>query len=367
MVSIGLVSPPMDGRNGIGNYTASLTAALNADYTVITLPTESVNPFSYFTTAVRVGNSDHDVVHLQYEYGLFGPLSLYWLLFVPVLYLLIKIRGQPVVVTMHESLNAEVVDAPLRQLKALYIRLLNGTIAGLADHIVFLSETSERRFRHSVNITTFSTLSHGVQTETLDMDRAAARREFDHESTAPLIVEPGYVTPRKGTHLLVKLAKTVPNLSFLIAGGPSSGKDSYFEWIRRNSPENVTVTGVLQDRPFHAAFIAADLVVLPYAPTTDGAIINKVNQSGVFNLCVAYQVPVVASDCEYFKNIQESYDCVVTTDIKDLEAFRITIESVLDDEARCQRLRENMAAFERENSFKRVAAKHVSLYQTLSG
>lgn len=357
---VGFVTTPNDGSCGIGTYTGTLLGELDGRVTTELVPVRlrSLDPLHYARAAVRAGRLDVEVVHVQHEYGIFGPKSFTSWVFFPILYLFAALRGVPVVVTMHSAWNADTIGPPLVPLKRLYVRLNNAMIASGANHMVFLSENCREKFRGSTTPPSDEVIPHGVQTETVPMDAGEAKRTFGYEPTEHVVVEPGYVRPEKGQDVFVEIAKRLPEYSFLLAGGVQADEDRKFmDLVEQEAPDNVRITGLLDDNGFHAAFNAADLVVLPY---------RDVTQSGIFNWCAAYELPVVASDEPYFERLQDEWGCIASFDVDDSDAAADRIESLLDDRTARRELARAIADYRKSSSMDAVAERHAQLYATFA-
>ena len=178
-----------------------------------------------------------------------------------------------------------------------------------------------------------------------------------------LVAAVGYVARWKGSDLLVDLARRRPEIEFLLAGGPpNDSQREYFERIKENAPANLQVTGRLPSATFQAAFVAPDLILLPYRRVEHGGIINSVNQSGVLNRCAAYARPVVTSDLPYFRKLKSEWGCVETTAEDDIEAFEDRTIELLSDSDRQNQLQQGMRAYAEAHSFKQVGQLHHNLY-----
>lgn len=356
MLTVTVVSTPDDGSCGIGTYTGDLLDAMPASVDVdwITVPLRSANPLPYLVAAIRAGLTDDPTIHVQHEYGIYGPKSLWSWLFFPVLWALASVRSRHVVVTFHSAWNDKTIGPPLVGLKRLYVALNNRLLAATADDAVFLSQNAADAFRESVALPDVRTIPHGVQVDTRALDRSDARAALDCDPDEPLVVEPGYVRPEKGCDEFVEIARRLPDATFLLAGG-SQGAPEYLQSIRDSAPDNVRITGTLPDEQFHAAFVAADLVVLPY---------REVTQSGVFNWCVAYEVPVLGSETAYFQSLAETWGCVDVVDMDDPDAAASMVRELLNDKARRAELRARMAEYREAASMDVIAERHTDIYAT---
>lgn len=357
---VAMVATPDDGSCGVGSYAGDLRAHLDG-VEHVELRTDSVDPLHFASVALSAGTADADVVHVQHEYGLFGRMTLLWWVFAPLLWLTTRLRSVPVVLTLHEAWDDETTGETARWLQRAYVRVVNASIALVADHLLFLSASRESAYRAAtpLAVRSASRLPHGVNVgETWDVPPAAAKATFGYDADDTLVVEPGYVSRQKGADVFVDLAARF-ECEFLLAGGARNpGDEAFVAGLRERAPSNLQVTGVLDDESFHAAFRAADLVVLPY---------RKDGQSGVFNWCAAYGLPVAGSDCDYFRRVNEGWDCVALFDAADLDDAEATVREVLDDETERTRLADAMASFREANRFEAVAARHRELYRELAG
>lgn len=358
-----MVSTPDDGTCGIGTYTGSLMRALRGTSEDLSLERvrvrlRALDPVHYAAAAIRAGRSDADVVHIQHEYGIYGPKSLTSWVFFPLLSLLARLRGTQVIITLHSAWTDRTISPPLLPLKRLYVRLNNWMLARCGDCFLFLSETCKDQFTESVALDEYEVLPHGVQDEDVDVAASQAKAAFGYAPDDTVVVEPGYVRPEKGHDRFVDVAAELPGYSFLVAGGPQDEADEAFlDRIRDEAPENVQVTGVLDEDRFHAAFRAADLILLPY---------REVTQSGVFNWCVAHELPVLGSDAPYFRRLADEWGCVELIDPVDVEGTAEAVERVAADEAERRRLVDAMRAYRTESSMESVAESHEAVYRTVA-
>jgi len=143
----------------------------------------------------------------------------------------------------------------------------------------------------------------------------------------------------------------------MIAGGARpKGEDFEFaEQIKSETPDNVTVTGVVDD-DYWTALKVPDLAVLPY---------RVVTQSGTFNACATQKRPILASDAEYFKRIVSTWGTPETVDISDVDEVAKRIRQLLQDDSRRTCLAETTAQYKRVNSFEQVGIDHYRIYRQM--
>jgi len=364
MCSVRIVSPPPKDSSGVGKYSDILAGELKDEAAVkrTYVPAESTRPLRFAGAAIDAGTADEDVVHVQFDYVIFGSFSLMTLVFFPILFVLKQVYDTDVVVTMHEALNPELVESPFRSLKRLYVSVLNRCISEPADRVIFLSDRTESIFERYLTEQQPIRVPHGVpKVATSNRTQRGAKEFFGYREDETLIVEPGYVDPRKGSHVFKKIASEMPQFNFMLAGGsPRAKHDKYAADVAAEAPSNLEMTGVLDDDAFHLSFQAADLVVLPYQETEQSGVTNVVAQSGVFNLAIGYELPIVASDCPYFRTIEAQWGCIKTFD--DVDNATVVISNLLADDDKRERLKNAADRFRETNDFQRVAHRHLSIY-----
>ena len=359
-LKVTLVSTPDLPTCGVGTYTGELRRRLEERISIdsISIPIEGINPFPFIRAAIEAGRADSDVVHVQHEYGLFGPRSVLSWIFFPLLYLLTRLQNIPVVLTIHEAWSYATIESGPYLVKWLYVQMINYMLTVVADELVFLSDSVKEEFETTVEINHATRIPHGVSVDKSLPSSEDPEATFHLDPDKDVIVEPGYVSHSKGQDVFVRLAERFPDVQFIVAGGVRSDRDStFYDNITEKSPENVITTGVLDDTEFHDAFQVADAVVLPY---------RKGSQSGVFNWCAAHEVPVAGSRCAYFTSLADRYDCLELFDISDEGEAAQAIERILYDEEDRDRLQEGLRTFKQSESFEQVTKRHIQLYSALA-
>jgi glycosyltransferase involved in cell wall biosynthesis len=360
--SVSMLATPGDGSCGIGTYADSLLEGFDDVESERLHIDVDPSTISFLRLAIRTARAEGDILHVQHEYGLFGRHGsrypgLFGVIFFPVLFLLTRLNGKRVVTTMHSVLRPSAQDTPLSI--RLYLLLSHNLLGRVTDHVVFLSKDCQDRFLADVALEDddHSLLPHGVSVEqAVEVSSAEAKAcfDFDHETTVVMI--PGFVRPPKGHDVFIDVAAEFLDCEFFIAGGarPEGDDFGFAEEIFESAPANVTATGVLDDEEFHVALQAADLAFLPY---------RVVTQSGTFNWCAAHELPVLASDETYFRQLRHRWGNLETVDVEDREAVIDHIETLLSSEERREQLSERMRAFKNANDFRHVAREHRYIYE----
>jgi glycosyltransferase involved in cell wall biosynthesis len=359
-LTVTFVTTPGDGSCGIGTYTSDLLNHLDVDTETVHIPQDDRSVSRFVSLALQVFRAGGDVVHFQHEYGLFRREGskypgLMGLVFFPLVFLLSSLRGRPVVVTMHSVLTSQAGEASFSV--RLYLLCMHKLLATGASHLIFLSPNCATAFRTDINpdSSTYSVLPHGVKRDIPDVQRDLTRRRLGYDSDDKVVAIPGFVRPPKGHDIFVEIARRLPEFEFLVAGGarPEGDDFEFAERIRTDAPDNVTVTGPLDEDKYWATLATPDLAVLPY---------RVVTQSGTFNACASRELPVLASDVDYFTRIQSEWGALETVDITDVDAVVDRVRALVEDESRRRELADAIRQYKRANSFERVGTIHCRIY-----
>jgi len=360
--SVTMVTTPADGSCGIGTYARDLLKGLDGvDAEIVHFPQDDFSLRQFTELAVEAVRAPGDVIHVQHEYGLFrregskypGVMGL---VFFPLLALLSSLQSKEVVITMHSVLKPEADESPLSV--RLYLILMHKLMVLGAGQIIFLSPDCASKFLADIDLDDeeYSVLSHGVNTDVPgNLPKPEAKRKFGFDPDDTVIAIPGFIRPPKGHDIFVEIARELPEYEFMIAGGArSQGEDHEFaEQISASALDNVTITGVLDHEKYWTALSAPDIAVLPY---------RVVTQSGTFNCCATQELPVIASDVDYFRRIEAKWGAPETVDIEDLSAVVERVRTLAEDNARRRQHTKVMRQYKQANSFKQVGADHLRIY-----
>lgn len=360
---IGFVStyPPIEC--GIATYTRDLNEALrrarNETFVMSQFGAQGEQVFpvyqpestsfasDLFYTSVRM---TPDVMHIQHEYGLFGPQR-----GVEVVELLLRYRlaGVPVVTTIH-TVYDEVSEE-----ERLILKYLVDESSAVIVHEEFQRETLGRYFDIGKKV---HVIEHGVRRVPPIVD---AKQKLDLVGKK-VVMLCGYFRASKGFHkiidILPELCKRDEDL-VLVMAGKARGIDA-FEYQRElyeklnNSPlldRIVFLRGQFPQHTFDTILSAADVVVLPY---------EKGAQSGMMCQCFALGRPVVVSPLRAFRNLVERSGggLVCEEDSKYTDA----ILRVLNEPGLAGDLRNNIAQYvETISNWDAIAQRHIDVYHSV--
>jgi glycosyltransferase involved in cell wall biosynthesis len=260
-------------------------------------------PFQIFREVLK---DKPDVVHVQHEFNMFGPMST--ALIFPVLLLLLRLSGAKTVVTLHAVVTPGEVDAEFATKfafpRSLWL-LLRIVIAAIYHSTLYLSPRvivhamvlkHELERAYSGNSERICHIPIGVEEVPTKVvpgkwTKLLARKK--------VILFFGYLGERKGVEYLVRAFREVSmyhaDWTLVVAGGvlPYSGPyvGRLTKLISDLGIEERTI--FLTTTPFppdelHELFHLAEFVVLPYTMSISGSL--------VLSFAMQHGKPVVASD-----------------------------------------------------------------------
>ncbi|BCX87652.1 1,2-diacylglycerol 3-alpha-glucosyltransferase [Methylomarinovum tepidoasis] len=361
---IGYISsyPPIEC--GIAAYSAYLSDALREQgvdvYVVSHLGASGPQVFPAFNEndlddkAYQVAlRFTPDIVHVQHEFGLYGPHF-----GVNILPVIVKFRliGVPVVTTLHT-----VYENPQPGHRVLIENILANSERVIV-HQDYQRRTLEKLYppQYSRKVTV---IPHGAR---LVEPVAGAKAKLGLPADRKVILMIGYFRPSKNFELVIDLLPEIlrryPDALLVLAGKIRNQeyaeyRNQLFEHIRRSPARDHirVILGQLRQETFDTILSAADVVVLPYKLTS---------QSGILAHCLAFGRPVVTSDTPAMRELirQSGAGLIVASDDRYAEA----IAELLGDEAKARAMGEAARRFVREKlAWPLIARRHVELYEGL--
>ena len=282
-------------RCGVGDFARRLAAAYPPDVEVtwVRYPERDAGPAWRRAAAATEGS---DVVHVHYEYGLFGTVKPFRNRFAAFL----RALSAPAVVTLHGPLPAleprwaagrrRAADV-LRDLAYLpYFRRWERINRRGVAHWITHSRGLSERLVAAVGGDRVTWLAHPVPD---------VRRTWEPgEARSRVMVTPGFVKPHKGYRELAWALAEDTTWSWVIAGGVQDRQDAeHLKTLRRELAERgledrVRITGYLEADEMETTICGAAVAVFPYA---------EVNASGALAWAIGCGVPVVATDLPEFR------------------------------------------------------------------
>ena len=360
---IGFVStyPPIEC--GIATYTSYLNEALrkigNETFVVSPLGAHGPGVFSGYrpesaSMATQIfdisAEFTPDIIHIQHEFGLYGPQRGVHVIGLIVMY---KLAGIPVVTTLH-TVQAEPDHAEITLL-----RLIVSESSAVIVHEQFQKDTLVKHFGQEEKI---HVIYHGIREVEVTKD---AKKKLGIEGKKVILLC-GYFRPTKGfkkiVELMPKICKQANDIVLLVAG-KSRGLEfqeyqrEFYEAIN-NSPVNdriVVLRGQFPQHTFDTIVSASDIVVLPYA---------KGAQSGIMAQCFAFNKPVITSNLLAFKKLVKrssgGWIC------KSNKEYIQNIIKILRDDDLYRTLQNNIKEYVNNySSWTIIAQQHIKVYQSV--
>jgi glycosyltransferase involved in cell wall biosynthesis len=368
-LSVGMYTTVGD-RCGIADYTRALTDALAPTVEVATIPLRPgrLNPVAIVRAGVRL--SRKDVAHVQHTYSFFGVDQLTYTLLVRLLR--VSVRA-PLVLTAHT------VRQPGPS------RLEGGLGSALANAVGAPAWHDVETFRHAEMVVVHARLhrdrllARGVAPERCRVippgvpprapvapaERVAfrARRGLGER---PVVGVFGFLERSKRFSVVLEALAMLrggrgDGPVLVLAGGPRLPEhEPVVAEIKALAAQTgiadrVVVTGYLGRGEVPVALEAMDVVVVPYA--TDDSV------SYSLHLALAQGRPVVATDLDPLREIQERGRCLLLVRPDDAGDLANALGTLLGDEGARRRLMTAAAAYARAESVAVAARRTLDAYE----
>jgi len=304
-----------------------------------------------FNTSTRM---TPDLVHVQHEYGLYGPQK-----GVAIIELILRYRmaGLPVVVTLHT------VTPPLKNEERMILKHIIDESSAVIVHEDYQKELLLEHFGDMIHA---QRKIHVIENGIREIEPIRGGKEKLDLVGKKVILLCGYFRPTKGFHKIVKIFPEIcaeEEDAVLVVAGKT--RHIEFDDYRRElfimlnqSPvaDKIRIfRGQFPQYTFDTIISAADVVVLPY---------ELGGQSGIMCQCFAQQVPVVTSDLKAFKLLvdRSGGGLVAQSDVD----YKELVIKLLRDDALQQKLRANIRNYVKECAgWSKIAALHTSVYHSV--
>jgi len=365
--TVHLLSPFPPQTGGLADYSAELAQYLrqaNVDVQVlrplhikgIGMP-GSWRPLIPFSMCASLGRQPQ-LLHLQTAIFESFPWSV----------LDLKILDRPTVVTLHEILalgNQRIYSQTSRNLDAFLARLISiyqRQLMHVANCVIVHSEFVRRRVLREIprSEDKLHVIPHGVEVN--------VPFKRDYNSTGTLVFW-GTVAPHKRLDILLEALAAVsaihPSIRLQVIGDWNRWLPSVRRSIERilrlmNHPQlvgKIALRGYLPMEQVREVLLGADALVLPY---------EELNVSGVAAKCLAYGVPIIASDHHGFDELIRDRETGLRFRMGDKDDLARKILELLSSEELREKLGRNARRFARTRlDWRLIAAEHLKIYSEL--
>jgi len=362
---IGIISTYPPTQCGIATYSSYLVSELEAkkpsNKVHVVSPcgigekhTFSVSNFDGLALSEQVFNAmakfQPDVVHVQHEYGLYGPNR--GIAIIPLLYRF-RVAGIPVVVTLHtvyESFSK-------------YEKLVVEGICRTADAIIVHEDYQRESIARALSsLEHIDVVPHGART----VEPVPEAKNWLGVAGKKTVLLCGYFRPKKGFDRIIsifpRIVERVPSAELVVAGGPRlPEKSEYSHRLLRLINASAArdririLKGPFTQEVFDSILSAADMVVLPY---------EIGSQSGILAHCLAFGKPVVLSPLPSFQAMIDKVNCgfIAHSD----QDFVDHIVEIISRPKLAESLSRNAKDYvKRKLSWKIAAEKHIEIYRRI--
>ena len=304
------------------------------------------NPFTWFREAMFTGA---DLLHAQW-----------WSLPLAIIYgcicAIFKLRGKPVVFTVHNVLGHE---------RSQLFETASRWLFKLGDHFIVHTREGCRQMQvhYAIPGDRISVISHG----SLDfhvknqVNRDKIRQELNIDPRQNVILLFGAIRPYKGVDTALKAFSQVlleiPNSTLMIAGKLWQKWDPYQQLIDKRgiTKEVRTYLDYIPSDEVYRYFEAADLVILPYHHFS--------SQSGIGGTAVSFRKPLIVTAVGGLPDLVGNPEYVVPPNDPDVLARRII--DCLTDQGRLAAMAADAETVAAEISWSSIAQKTLAIYNTL--
>ncbi len=304
------------------------------------------NPFTWFREALFSGA---DLLHAQW-WSL--PLALIYACICAIF----KLRGKPVVFTVHNVLGHERSRLFVTGSRWLF---------KLGDHFIVHSREGCRQMQvhyaipgHRVSVISHGSLDFHVKDR---VNRDKIRQELNFDSRHKVILLFGAIRPYKGVDTALQAFSQVlleiPDSTLMIAGKLWQKWDPYQQLIASHgiTKEVRTYLDYIPSEDVYRYFEAADLVILPYHQFS--------SQSGIGSTAISFRKPLIVTDVGGLPDLVANPEYVVPPGDPDLLARRIV--DCLSDPGRLAAMAADAEKVAAEISWSSIAQKTRAIYQHL--
>jgi len=360
-LSINLVTS-WDKQCGIATYSAFLAEELkkHVHLYITTLPKKNAFSFYYFIKGYEVARSQ-DMVHVQFEYGIFPSLRVgrrNLTAFAALLFFFgLALGNRCIITTIHEPRKKVTAGG---KSGLYYTKLLDKLIFTVSDLIIVHTHESKEIMEtiYGVSESKLRVIPHGSFEKPNFLNKEECKRKLGLQNKTVITIL-GFVTPKKGHDLVIPLLPQLdPNVQLVIAGGPQTTNDAtYLEGLKKiaiqcHCSDKVTFTGFLQD--LTCVLNATDIAILPYRTVTD---------SGVLHLLIAYRVPTIASNLKAFREVYDEFGCLELFNSEDPRDLFEKIQVLLSNQQLRDLLKAKCEDMWNATKWSNIAQRHVKVYR----
>ena len=344
--------PPQ--KDGIGIYTSRYVEALrdqghevevfsfkgneNIDNGVVGCLSRN-NPFSYFSTALKIHRFNPDKVLIQYEYVHYNML---WF---PKLLCWLKLLGHKINLMMHAVAPYE------RGWKAFVFKMVHLSLFLFVDRVFLHTQSAKASLLRK------TWKKPKIEVVPIAIKPVSGGKEASGKAGKNLLSF-GFISYDKGTDVLCKAMKGLPDVKLTISGSVSpyamQKQHDYLEGIKGlcSGKKNINlINRYVSEKEKDEMFSKADFFVLPYRFIEQSAVLTEVWGYG--------KIPICSDVAGFREEIDGKYGVLFKQG--DVESLRAAIQDIIKDSKKQKEILSNIEGLIKERSFSASALKLIEL------
>lgn len=237
---------------------------------------DSINPFSYFSTARKVKNLKPDLI-----------ITKYWMtFFAPSLGFVLGFQSK-------KTIRIAILDNVIPHEKRFFDNVFNRYFLKRNDGFVVMSEKVQKDLLHYLPHAKNMLIPHPIYNQfgqKILKKEALSKLGIEAHVDKKILLFFGIIRDYKGLDLLLKSMNYLDDSYFLIIAGEVYGSfEKYEQIIKDLGLENkiAVYNQYIDDSEVKNYFSAADVCILPYKSAT---------QSGITNISYHFEIPIIATN-----------------------------------------------------------------------
>ncbi len=310
----------------------------------------TLNPFYFIKLAKEAKKCD--IIHIQHNYNLFGSLfnkfhSIYAWLF----YLVLKISNSPkIVTTIHDTVEPN----NLRFYERIYLEFMNLPLKLFNDKIIVHTEYARNQLiRQGFNEEKIVSIPLPLCTVERIKTSKQARSKLNISEKKTIVLF-GYMSPIKQYELVFNALTYLPDMQLLIIGDTLDEQYTNFlkdEVKKKRLTDRVSFIGRATSEEIYGWLSCGDVIILPYKSNTGSATLAD---------AISTNTPVITSNLEGFKEIEEKWKAIKVTDVYSKENLARVIKETISNP---EELKKNMRLYFKENNGFAIAKRTKRIYK----
>jgi len=344
---------------GVADYSNNLYQELNKlDYIepeIIPIKkTNSLSPFYFFKLLKEI--KDPDIIHIQYQYAMFGRIPLLYNInifkilssyFSLIIFYLKFWKGYNVITTVHEFSGNSISERVI-------LKFLN-----MSDYLILHEKKTLEIFKNSgIKQEKLLKIPIGLAEGKL-LDKVKSKQKLGISQKRVITIF-GFLHENKGHELVIDVLPKLDNDVILLIAGEARVKEheQYYQFLKDKVNKlglkgRVKFLNFVDDSDIPIVFSATDLFIFPY---------RFIYASAALASVISYNIPIITSDIEYFKEFREENDCIEIFDLSDKDDLLEKISGLFNNETRQQYLKERCKQVYTRLNWGKIAEKTCKIY-----